>query len=79
LELVAGATAGYVADGYGLGVVGIALAAAQPQLALTAAWLGAVGASSLAGLFVGALASGSAADRFGRRPIYAYNMIAFVG
>jgi putative MFS transporter len=78
-KLVAGATAGYVADGYGLGVVGIALAAAQPKLALTAAWLGAVGASSLAGLFVGALASGSAADRFGRRPIYAYNMIAFVG
>jgi putative MFS transporter len=77
--LVAGATAGYISDGYGLGVVGIALAAAQPKLALTAGWLGAVGASSLAGLFVGALLSGSAADRFGRRPIYAYNMIAFVG
>jgi putative MFS transporter len=78
-KLIAGATAGYISDGYGLGVVGIALAAAQPELALTAGWLGAVGASSLAGLFVGALVSGWAADRFGRRPIYAYNMIAFVG
>jgi len=78
-KLVSGATAGYISDGYTLGVVGIALAAAQSQLSLTPAWLGALGGGSLAGLFLGALASGSGADRFGRRPIYAYNMIAFVG
>jgi MFS transporter, putative metabolite transport protein len=78
-KLVSGATAGYISDGYTLGVVGIALAAAQSQLALSAAWLGALGAGSLAGLFLGALASGAGADRCGRRPIYAYNMVAFVG
>jgi MFS transporter, putative metabolite transport protein len=78
-KLVSGATAGYISDGYTLGVVGIALAAAQPQLHLTATWLGAIGSSSLAGLFVGALISGWGADRYGRRPIYAYNMVAFVG
>jgi len=78
-RLVAGATAGYISDGYTLGVVGIALVAAQSQLALTPAWLGALGAGSLAGLFVGALASGPGADRCGRRPIYACNMVAFVG
>jgi putative MFS transporter len=77
--LVSGATAGYIGDGYTLGVVGIALAAAQPQLNLTASWLGAIGSSSLAGLFLGALISGWAADRYGRRPIYAYNMVVFVG
>lgn len=78
-KLVTGATAGYISDGYTLGVVGIALAAAQAQLQLTPAWLGAIGSSSLAGLFLGALASGWGADRYGRRPIYAYNMVAFVG
>ena len=76
--MVSGATAGYISDGYTLGVVGIALAAAQSQLSLTPAWLGVLGGGSLAGLFLGALASGSGADRFGRRPIYAYNMVAFV-
>ena len=78
-KLVSGATAGYISDGYTLGVVGIALAAAQTQLQLTPAWLGAIGSSSLAGLFLGALISGWAAGRYGRRPIYAYNMVAFVG
>jgi putative MFS transporter len=77
-KLVSGATAGYISDGYTLGVVGIALAAAQSQLSLTPAWLGAIGSSSLLGLFLGALVSGWAADRYGRRPIYAYNMMAFV-
>ena len=76
-KLVSGATAGYISDGYTLGVVGIALAAAQTQLQLTPAWLGAIGSSSLAGLFLGALLSGWGADRYGRRPIYAYNMVPF--
>jgi MFS transporter, putative metabolite transport protein len=78
-KLVSGATAGYIGDGYTLGVVGIALTAAQAQLSLTPGWLGALGGGSLAGLFLGALVSGSLADSCGRRPIFAYNMLAFVG
>ena len=77
--MAAGATAGYVSDGYILGVVGIALASAQTQLSLTPAWLGALGGASLGGLFLGALVSGSIADRYGRRAIYAYNMLGFIG
>jgi putative MFS transporter len=77
-KLALGATTGYISDGYTLGVVGIALAGAQVHLSLSPAWLGALGGGSLAGLLVGALFSGPAADRFGRRPIFAYNMLAFV-
>jgi MFS transporter, putative metabolite transport protein len=77
-KLAIGATTGYLSDGYTLGVVGIALAGAQSQLALSPGWLGALGGGSLVGLLVGALFCGPAADRFGRRPIFAYNMIAFV-
>jgi putative MFS transporter len=78
-RLLGGATAGYIADGYTLGVVGIALVGAQVQLNLDPVWLGALGAASLAGLLLGALISGYCADRFGRRPIFAYNMLAFIG
>jgi putative MFS transporter len=77
-KLALGATTGYISDGYTLGVVGIALAGAQVQLSLSPAWLGALGGGSLAGLLVGALFSGPVADRLGRRPIFAYNMIVFV-
>jgi putative MFS transporter len=77
-KLAIGATTGYFSDGYTLGVVGIALAGAQSQLALSPGWLGALGSGSLAGLLVGALFCGPAADRLGRRPIFAYNMLAFV-
>jgi putative MFS transporter len=78
-KVATGATAGYVSDGYTLGVVGIALASAQAQLALTPAWLGALGGASLVGLFLGALVSGRVADRYGRRTIFAYNMLGFIG
>jgi MFS transporter, putative metabolite transport protein len=37
-------------------------------------WMGLLGGASLFGLFTGALLTGPAADRFGRRPIFAYNM-----
>lgn len=66
---------GVFSDGFGLGIVGIALGLATPQLELTPLWLGLIGGASLAGLFFGALLTGPAADRFGRRPIFASNML----
>ena len=68
-------TGGVFADGFGLGVIGISLTLAAPQLGLGAAWVGLVGAGSLAGLFAGALLTGPAADHFGRRFIFSYNMV----
>lgn len=65
---------GVFSDGYGLGIIGISLSHAPPQLGLTPVWMGALGGASLFGLFAGALFTGPAADRYGRRPIFAYNM-----
>jgi len=68
-------TGGVFADGFGLGIIGIALSLAAPQLALTSVWLGLLGGASLAGLFLGALLTGPVADRWGRRWIFASNML----
>jgi putative MFS transporter len=68
-------TGGVFADGFGLGIIGISLSLAAPQLGLGAVWIGLIGGASLAGLFAGALLTGPAADHFGRRPIFAYNML----
>lgn len=65
---------GVFSDGYGLGIIGISLSRAPPQLGLDPVWLGLLGGASLFGLFAGSLLTGPAADRFGRRPIFAYNM-----
>ncbi|HYM27831.1 MAG TPA: MFS transporter, partial [Steroidobacteraceae bacterium] len=67
-------TGGVFSDGFGLGIIGTALASAAPQLTVTSTWLGLLGGASLAGLFIGALVTGPLADQFGRRRIYAYNM-----
>ena len=67
-------TGGVFSDGFGLGIIGTALAAATSQLTVTPLWLGLLGGASLAGLFIGALVTGPIADQFGRRRIYAYNM-----
>jgi MFS transporter, putative metabolite transport protein len=65
---------GVFSDGFGLGIIGIALSRASGELTLSAAWMGLLGGASLFGLFAGAALTGPAADRFGRRPIFAYNM-----
>jgi putative MFS transporter len=67
-------TGGVFADGYGLGIIGIALSLAAPALALSPIGIGLIGGASLAGLFAGALWTGPMADRFGRRPIFCCNM-----
>jgi putative MFS transporter len=66
---------GVFSDGFGLGIIGIALTGAGTHLQLTPLWLGLLGGASLAGLFLGALLTGPFADRHGRRPVFAYNML----
>lgn len=79
LRVAIASTGGVFCDGYGLGVVGLALDLATHELDLSARWIGAIGAGSLAGLLFGALLTGPAADRIGRRPIFATNMLVLAG
>lgn len=74
-RLAFASTAGVFADGYGLGIIGIALSIAAPQLHLDPFWIGLIGGASLAGLFAGALLIGPVCDQFGRRPVFAWNML----
>jgi putative MFS transporter len=74
LRVAFASVGGVFSDGFGLGIIGISLGYASVQLALDPVWMGLLGGASLLGLFAGSLLTGPAADRFGRRPIYAYNM-----
>ena len=74
LRVAVASTGGVFADGFGLGIIGIALSRAAPLLGFDAVWLGLLGGASLAGLFLGALLTGPAADHLGRRAIFASNM-----
>ena len=78
LRVALGASGGEFSEGFGLGIIGICLNRAAPQLDLDPVWMGGLGAASLASLFAGALLTGAAADRFGRRPIFGFNMV-FLG
>jgi MFS transporter, putative metabolite transport protein len=77
LRVTFAGTGGQFSDGFVLGIIGIALAIATPQLHLNAVWLGILGAASLAGLFAGSLFAGPFVDRFGRRALFNYDMALF--
>jgi len=77
LKVTLAGTGGQFSDGFVLGIVGVALAVAAPQLGLNVFWLGILGAASLAGLFAGSLCAGPLVDRFGRRALFNYDMALF--
>jgi putative MFS transporter len=74
LRVALGASGGEFSEGFGLGIIGICLSRAAPELDLDPLWMGGLGAASLSSLFAGALLTGALADRFGRRPIFGFNM-----
>ena len=75
VRLAVASLGGVFCDGAELGIVGMALSAATPALGLTPFWVGLLGGASLLGLFLGALLTGPLADRHGRRPLFAWNML----
>lgn len=70
-------TGGQFSDGFVLGIIGIAVSMAAGPLHLNALWMGLLGAASLAGLFFGSMLAGPIADKYGRRTIFAYDMLLF--
>jgi putative MFS transporter len=77
IRTVFSGTGGQFSDGFVLGIIGIAVSMAAGPLQLNALWMGLLGAASLAGLFVGSLVAGPLADKFGRRTIFAWDMLLF--
>ena len=78
LRVALASCGGVFSDGYGLGIIGISLSRVPPQLGLNPVWMGLLGGASLFGLFAGALLTGPAADRFGRRKILIQVGILFI-
>ncbi len=71
------AVAGKFFEGYVVFVTGVALPLLAREFGLGAAGHGVVGAASLFGILVGATALGGLADRFGRRPMFVFEMALF--
>ncbi|GAB3630587.1 MFS transporter [Pandoraea terrae] len=77
LRVAFSGTGGQFSDGFVLGIIGIAVSMAAGPLHLNALWMGLLGAASLAGLFFGSMFAGPIADRYGRRTIFAFDMLLF--
>jgi putative MFS transporter len=69
---------GTALDGYILGVVGGAINSATDEMEFSPLSQGLVGASALIGIFIGGMFFGQAADRWGRKVVFRWNLIAFV-
>lgn len=77
LRVAIAGTGGQFSDGFELGIVGIVLMTASTALQLNPLWTGLLAAATLSGLFLGAVVTGPIADRIGRRPIFAWDMLVF--
>lgn len=63
-------------DGYVLALIGVALTQIVPMFDLSAEWSAAIGASVMAGIFVGTIAGGYLTDLIGRRKMFMIDIIA---
>jgi putative MFS transporter len=65
-------------DGYDLGTISVVLPAIESAFSLSAFQQGLLAASSLAGIFFGGPIFGYLTDRYGRRKIFIFDLVAFV-
>jgi putative MFS transporter len=77
LRVAFSGTGGQFSDGFVLGIIGLAVSMAAGPLHLNTLWMGALGAASLVGLFLGSMFAGPIADKYGRRTIFAFDMLLF--
>lgn len=79
LARITSATAfGQGLDGYDLGIISVVLPAITMEFGLSAVDVGLLAASTLTGIFFGAPVFGYLTDRFGRRKIFIFDLLAFV-
>lgn len=80
-RLTAVTAGGMFIDGYVFAVIGVTLALPlfHRELGTTPFWEGMISSSTLVGIFVGGLVFGWLTDRYGRRPLFVADLIAFVG
>src|SRR5580658_3938176 len=72
------AAAGEFCEGYVVFMTGVALPLFEREFNIASYQHGVIGAASLFGILVGALALGRLSDRFGRKPMFIEEMIIFV-
>lgn len=68
---------GMVLDGYVLGIIGPVSGRMAEDLQLTAFWQGLIAAAALIGILIGSPIGGWAADKWGRKPIFMFDIGLF--
>lgn len=77
-KLIIFASGGPFLDGYIMVIIGLALTQLGPHLNLDVFWTGLIGASALAGLFVGGLIFGYVTDLVGRQLMFTIDLVAII-
>jgi MFS transporter, putative metabolite transport protein len=72
------AAAGKFFEGFVVFMTGVALPLLSYEFQIGSAEHGVIGAASLFGILIGAVALGGLSDRFGRKPMFLYEMVLFV-
>lgn len=65
-------------DGYDLGAISVVLPLISKELGISSVWAGLIGASTLIGIFFGGPVFGYLTDKFGRRRLFTFDIVAFV-
>lgn len=69
---------GMFIDGFVLGYIGALMPSITADLQLSTTWQGLIGAASLIGIFFGSPIGGYLADRFGRKPMFTFDLFIFL-
>jgi putative MFS transporter len=76
-RLVVAAGLGWMFDAFDSGLIAFVLAVLYSEWSLAPAQIGWLGSAGLVGMFLGAAAAGTLADRFGRRPLFTWTLLLF--